>query len=445
MSKELTTKDLNRVLGKKELLSAAIGQVVGAGIFSLMPQAIGLTGRSVSLAFLVAAILTIFTVVPRCFVSGTIRMRGGNYTYVSLFGGNKFGGAFIIIHILMNISVCMYAISAAEYLCASIQGLNIRLIAFIIFTAVVVINIVGVKSMARMQAVLVVCLLAATIIFSAFGIVKVDFNAYVQPEGFFSNGIMGFMSAAALLTWATSGAQTIINFSAEAKDPTRDMPPVIIGTTIGIAVLYSIMSIVASGILPVEMVAGQPLSLVAAEILPQPLYIFFIVGGALFAILTTLNSQVGWITKPLLQGCADGWLPSWLGKINDKFRTPHVMLIVLYLIGLIPIVSGFDMDTIAGTSVFASSIVDLMLAACLIRLPKVVPEEWAKSRWHIGHTPLVLWTIVSVAAAVFTAYMSLNSLKPIEMAVNVGIVAIALIFGMLREKHAHIEVSYEAE
>ena len=318
MDKDLTTKDLNRVLGKKELLSAAIGQVVGAGIFSLMPQAIGLTGRSASLAFLVAAVLTIFTVVPRCFVSGTIRMRGGNYTYVSLFGGQKFGGAFIIIHILMNISVCMYAISAAEYLCAGIQGLNMRLVAFIIFTVVAAINIVGVKNMARMQAILVICLLAATLIFTLFGIFRVDYGAYLQPEGFFSGGVKGFLSAAALLTWAASGAQTIINFSAEAKDPTRDMPPVIIGTTVGIAVLYAFMSVVASGILPVEQVAGQPLSLVAAEILPQPLYVFFIVGGALFAILTTLNSQVGWVTKPLLQGCADGWLPAWLGRINTR-------------------------------------------------------------------------------------------------------------------------------
>lgn len=149
MDKDLTTKDLNRVLGKKELLSAAIGQVVGAGI----------------------------------------------------------------------------------------QGLNMRLVAFIIFTVVVAINIVGVKNMARMQAILVICLLAATLIFTLFGIFRVDYGAYLQPEGFFSGGVKGFLSAAALLTWAASGAQTIINFSAEAKDPTRDMPPVIIGTTVGIVVL----------------------------------------------------------------------------------------------------------------------------------------------------------------------------------------------------------------
>ena len=50
-----------------------------------------------------------------------------------------------------------------------------------------------------------------------------------------------------------------------------------------------------------------------------------------------------------------------------------------------------------------------------------------------------------MAAAIFTSYMSLNSLKPVEMAVNVGIVVLALLFGVLREKHAHVQVSYESE
>ena len=46
-----STKDLDRVLGKKDFFAIAVGQIIGAGIFSLLPQAIGLTGRSASFAF----------------------------------------------------------------------------------------------------------------------------------------------------------------------------------------------------------------------------------------------------------------------------------------------------------------------------------------------------------------------------------------------------------
>ena len=45
-----STKDLNRVLGVKELMGIAIGQIIGAGIMSMMGIAINYTGRSANLA-----------------------------------------------------------------------------------------------------------------------------------------------------------------------------------------------------------------------------------------------------------------------------------------------------------------------------------------------------------------------------------------------------------
>ena len=39
-----STKELKRVLTLKDLISVAIGQVIGAGIMSLMGVAIGMTG-----------------------------------------------------------------------------------------------------------------------------------------------------------------------------------------------------------------------------------------------------------------------------------------------------------------------------------------------------------------------------------------------------------------
>lgn len=63
-----STKDLDRVLGKKDFFAIAVGQIIGAGIFSLLPQAIGLTGRSASFAFAIAAVLTLLKLAPRLFV-----------------------------------------------------------------------------------------------------------------------------------------------------------------------------------------------------------------------------------------------------------------------------------------------------------------------------------------------------------------------------------------
>ena len=447
------TKDLERVLGRKDFFAIAVGQIIGAGIFTLLPQSIGLTGRSASFAFLFAAVITLLKFAPRLFVMGTARMRGGNYTYIALLSTEKLAGAFLVIHALSNISLSMYALTIGEYFCQMVDGLNFRVVAVIVFTIVTVVNLIGIKKAAIVQHLLVLCLLVALAVFTAFGIFKVDYNAYFQPEGFMTNGFFGFCQAAALLTFACGGAQNLINLSAEAKNPTKDIPFVIIVATSFVAVFYVFMAIVATGILPVEQVADQPLSVVANVIFNvknsnfgKGLYIFFMIGGAMFALLTTLNAQLSACTKPLLQGCADGWFPESFAAVNKRFRTPHRIILLFYVIGLLPLVFNFSMKTISGTAVFSNSIIDILIAAFVFRLPKVLPEEWAASKWHCSQKTLVFWTVAGTVASVFAAYMSLRTMDWKGMLLNIAVCAAALLYGVLRSRSGkvHMEVSYEA-
>ena len=46
-----TTKDLNRTLKKGDLMSIAVGQIIGAGVMVMSIAALGMTGRSVNIAF----------------------------------------------------------------------------------------------------------------------------------------------------------------------------------------------------------------------------------------------------------------------------------------------------------------------------------------------------------------------------------------------------------
>ncbi|MEI0558173.1 APC family permease [Brachyspira intermedia] len=448
MKTEITsTKDLERVLGKKDLLAIAVGQIIGAGIFSLLPQAIGLTGRSASLAFVLAAVLTLLKLAPRLFVLGTVRMRGGSYTYVALLSGKILAGSYLVIHILSNISLSMYSLSIGQYLAQAVDGINVKFVAILVLTIVTVVNLIGVKNAARVQQLLVLCLMLSLAIFTLFGVFKVNYLEYFKPVGFFTNGPIGFCSAAAILTFACGGAQNIINFSAEAKNPIKDMPIIIIISTIIVSVFYAFMAIVATGVLPIQDVMGQTLSLVASKILPGPLYVFFLIGGAMFALLTTLNAQLGWCTKPLLQGCVDGWLPKSLGKVNNRFKTPHVLILLFYFVGLLPLIFDFNMNTISGTAVFASNVIDILLALFVFRLPKVIPDEWKNSKWHTSNNVLWLWTILGTIASIFGAYMSLRTMTLNKMIINLLVCIVALLFGYIQEKRGKVnmEISYERQ
>lgn len=94
-------------------------------------------------------------------------------------------------------------------------------------------------------------------------------------------------------------------------------------STFAVAILYGLIGIVASGVLPVREVAGQSLDVVAKEIMPYAVYIFFILCGAMFALISTLNAQFASAPKVILQGCVDGWLPEKLAYLHPKYKTPQ--------------------------------------------------------------------------------------------------------------------------
>lgn len=444
MSQVNSTKDLKRVLGRKELLSIGIGQTIGSGIFALTGIGIAMTGRSASLSMLIAALYVILMTIPMLFVSGTIRMRGGMYTQMGLLFSKTSSGFFVIVHILAWTALAMYAISFADYLLALIPGLNKTLVAFIILTVFYITNLFGIQGAAKVQNLMMVIMVIALTLFICYGIPQVKPTFFQQP-GFMTGGIKSVLSAGALFTWTIGGANVVIHLGAECKNPTKDIPFVIIVATLIISILYAGMSVVAAGVLPVDIVAGQPLTLVAAEILPKPLYVFFIVGGAMFALSTTLNAALGWVTKPILQACVDGWFPKKLGAISKKYKTPYVILTLLYLESLIPIFFDVQISVIGNMAVILNNVLFAIICYSAVNMKKVIPEIWANSKFHVSDRTLTIWSWVGCLSTMAQTLLLFSNLKPWEIVGNVVILIAAITYAHFRLKSGKVnmEISYE--
>lgn len=131
---ESSTKQLKQVLGFRDLFSTAVGQIIGSGIMTLLGIAIAQTGRSVPLAFLVSTLLVVISSIPHILITGTIRVRGGQYTMVGMLAGKTMTGAFIILYIMSNISLAMYGISFASYFMDFFGIGNAKVIALLVLT-----------------------------------------------------------------------------------------------------------------------------------------------------------------------------------------------------------------------------------------------------------------------------------------------------------------------
>lgn len=437
-----STKQLKKILGFWDLMGASVGQIIGAGIMTLLGAAMAMTGRSIPFAFLVAAIITVCQYLPLLLISGTVRLRGGQYTMVAMLAGDKFAGAYSMMYIFSNLSLSMYALSFASYFVSLFGFGSERVISLVVLTIFYLLNCFGIDKFAKVQNAIVVLLIAALGVFAVFGMGKID-AGYFADATFMTGGMLGLLQAGGLLTFAVGGAACIINLSAEAKNPTRDIPLVMIVSTLAVAVLYGVIAFVAAGVLPLEQVAGQNLTLVAAAILSRPLYVFFIVCGAGFALISTLNAQFAWAPKPVMQACDDGWLPSGLAKLS-KYNTPIVILTILYVVGMVCVLTGLSVAVLGNMCLIANGVITLMINACVYKIPKVCPKEWENSKFKVGPGMMIIITLLGSASAIFAIVLNASTLSTTLIILNVVVIAGSFIFAFVKGRSVHVEISYEA-
>ena len=276
-------------------MGIAVGQIIGVGIMSSTGVAIGMTGTGVVLVFLLSPFLVIMCIYPFGILGSACPSCGGPYRYVSRIIGKGPGMIYLLLHITSNLMISSYALSLASYLASIITGINQHLIAMVVLTFFVATNLVGTKSAALLNKLVSVVMIVCLLCFVVFGLGKVDFGYTLSPSNLFMNGGFGFLSAMALLSSATSGAQVIAELGAEAKDPARTIPRVMIISTFSVGAFYVLIALVACGVLPVETVANQPLSLVAQETMPTAVFYVFVIGAALGATASTLNATLSWV------------------------------------------------------------------------------------------------------------------------------------------------------
>lgn len=364
---------LIRNLGFTALMSIAVGQIIGAGIMSQTGIAIGMTGTGVFLAFIVSPILTLIQNMPSVYFGANLPVTGGNYRYVSRILGKEMGFIFTALYITGNLTIALYALTFSSYWVSILPG-NGNVIAIIMLTLFFVANILGTKEAAFINTLMTVAMLAGIVLFIAFGIVKVDFSYVMQPQNLFTNGPRGFISSLALLSFATGGAQVIVNFGGEAKNPGKLIPLVMLTSTIGVGILYAFMAAVASGVLPMEQVANQPLTAVAKEVLPTVIFYLFVIGSAMGAAATTMNATLSWVSRGVLVACEDGLLPKGLAKVSKK-GVPVIILTLFYIVGMIPLLTGLDISFVSRFGTSASLLQKILLCAAFIKVVDKYPEH----------------------------------------------------------------------
>lgn len=163
-------------LGRTELYALAIGQVIGAGVITLIVPAIKMTGYSAWLAYFVAILMGFVMILPFVFISSTLRLGGGNYSMLCDLSSPRASGVFAYMYLTQCLSLSLFGASAAAYLGDIIPALNSHwarvIVGVTLLTFFYVVNLMGVDIMAKAQKMMTWLLIAALILFAIVGIFK---------------------------------------------------------------------------------------------------------------------------------------------------------------------------------------------------------------------------------------------------------------------------------
>ena len=361
-----------------------IGLMIGGGIFVYPGIVYPYTGGALPLAFLLAVIPVFISMLPLAMLGSAKPQTGANYVYASqmVSPGLAFTGVWVYALASFFGQIPLYLIGCAKYLQGLWPDLPTFPLAFGILTLIYLINMLGIRPAAQFQGLLILMLLAGLLIFITGGADKVEWNAL---RGMASPGGNGFLLGVALLTFTYFGANGIIEIGSEIKRPGRNIPGAFLIAFPIVLLLYVGMAVVTTATLQAEELAGaeEPLLMAAARNLSGGWFNLFVLGGAVLALLTTLNSLFIIGTRSLLMIVKDRLLPGFMAYRSKRSEVPVVLLTIIYILSVMGLLSGFSLETFASYASLGGLVIFLPILLAAWRFPRLHPDLYENAPFRL--------------------------------------------------------------
>ncbi len=371
-----------------------VGNVLGAGIYALIGEVVGITGNLSWLAFVLASITGALTGLSYAELSAMYPKSAAEFVYTEEAFKIRILSFLLGWIIIFSgiLSAATVALGFANYLAALIGIPSIILT--VIFAALLIVilslvNFIGIKASTWTNILFTFIEAAGLILIIIIGIPHFGSVNYLElPIG---SSFTVVFSAVALIFFAYIGFEDIANIAEEVKNPTKNLPKAIIYSIIITTVLYCLTAISIVSILPYSEIADSPapLNAVTTAVLGP-------IGGiimsfiALFATANTVLIMMI-VTSRMMYGMArDKALPEGLSKISPKYRTPALAVLITMILTMVPLFLG-DISIIANATVFGVLITFFLVNLSLIALRRKKPdlERPFKLKPNIGWIPII--------------------------------------------------------
>lgn len=422
-------------LGAFDIYTLGVGGAIGSGIFVMMGSGIAYTGRSIVLAVSVGCLYMLLAYLFHPIMSSMFVLPGGDYDMKAMLLGPTMTGFSALNTVVGSLGMASYSIAFASYFTSVFTSLAdyqplISMILTVIFFAF---SIRGTKALAVLTSIITVILLVSIVVFIAIGAPQVQPGYWSNADGgFWLDGFGGFIGAIAMMSFACQGSTMgPVSVMPVTKNARRVIPITILVITLTVGIAYGLMAYVAAGVLPLDQVAGQNLSVVAQAIFNPVLFAVFILGAACCAIMSSFSSGMTQIRYPLQAVANDGWLPSVFKK-TTKSGYPYVVMGMYLIFSFIPLFTSLSVDTLISLVMIPSMFINAYMNISLIKLVKKYPAQWKNSVLHMPFPVFVCLCILGTLCALAVAYYLFIALDVFSMVFCAVILAVMIILSRVQ-------------
>jgi APA family basic amino acid/polyamine antiporter len=362
-----------------------IAGMIGGAIFVLTGPAIGLAGSAVILAFVINAVITLFTAMAYAELGSAMPEAGGGYLWIreGLPRPNAFLSGWMawFAHIIAG---SLYSVGFGAFL-YQLLGPNVagilsdqplfgiipfdKLFAVASIAAFTFINIKGTSETGKAGTIVTIVQLGTILCLIIAG----SWAIYNNNNGsspnlttnnfadFMPTGIAGLVAAMGLTFIAFEGYEIIVQTGEEVRNPKRNIPRAIFISLAIVVVLYCLVAFVSIGAMPPQGIPpwrfigeGGELGIMKAAEMFMPYGGLVVLGGGMVSTLAALNATTFSSARVAFAMGRHYNLPHKLSSIHPINRTPHIAIAI----------SGIIMGFMA----YALPLADIAVAAGVIFL-----------------------------------------------------------------------------
>ena len=427
--------DTKKKIGLIGCIATGIGAIIGSGIFGSLPTVINDIGPAVILAFVAAVIYIVAQFVPSMYANSIIPASGSFFLWSAKIVHPIVGLFMAIQNLLQPLLVGVFAVLFADYfvvLFPAFESYKV-IVSVAILLIYTFIAWFGNYTFVSINNIMVVILLVAIGLYIVIGLPSMNSGQLTLGEVFHPGvKLTSFGAAVGVLSSSLSGGSAISQISGDIKNPRRTVPLAIILSPIIVAVIYILMAIVTLGAMP----GGElsTLSEVGEEFLSPSLLTFFIVGGPLFGVLTSMVPVIMLSCSQIQAAVDNGVFPKIIGKKNKHDVSPIILVYVMGL-SIISAATGASFGVLMTVFSFVQALA--ALPPCLV--PFFLHKRYPHACNHAGlkmNRPFVY--VVSIFSFIYSTYLAISMILSLDVTVWLligGAMILSIIYFIFRFRY----------